>query len=527
MDAEQLLEHFDRVAEAPGSIAALRRFILDLAVRGKLVDQDPNDEPASELLKRIQAEKTQLQKAGKIRKSDLLPIIGVDDELFQLPKSWVWTRIGEIFNYDAGQKRDPREMLEDYWLLELEDVEKDTSIVLTRSTVADRDSRSTKSEFQVGDILYGKLRPYLNKVLVATEPGYSTTEIVAIRSFIPLCSDYCCLAFRRPDFVDYVNRVGQGTKMPRLRTLDALVALFPLPPLAEQYRIVAKVDELMDLCDRLEAAQKNRENLRDRLVAASLHQLNQAADSNEEFFDRARFYFDNLAKLSVRSEHIKQLRQTILNLAVCGKLVPQESLSKFASLQTLLAESSINGVSKGPTSDTSATEVLRISAGTSQGDFYVNEDDFKHVDLSTNEIQKFQLEPGDLLACRFNGNLHYVGRFSYYRGNSGRVQVNPDKLIRFRIDTKFYCPRYVCYMMNATSIRAVIEAMCATTVGNIGVSSARLKTVEIPVPSIAKQHAIVSKVDELIAFCDELEAQISNIQSSSYQLLESLIARTL
>jgi type I restriction enzyme, S subunit len=119
MDAEQLLEHFDRVAEAPGSIAALRRFILDLAVRGKLVDQDPNDEPASELLKRIQAEKAKLQKAGKIRKSDLLPVIGIDDELFQLPESWVWTRIGEIFNYDAGQKRDPREMIENYWLLEL------------------------------------------------------------------------------------------------------------------------------------------------------------------------------------------------------------------------------------------------------------------------------------------------------------------------------------------------------------------------------------------------------------------------
>jgi type I restriction enzyme S subunit len=77
----------------------------------------------------------------------------------------------------------------------------------------------------------GKLRPYLTKVLVADEPGYSTTEIVAIRPFVPLCSEYCALALRRPDFVDYVTRLGQGTKMPRLRTEDAIVSPFPLPPL--------------------------------------------------------------------------------------------------------------------------------------------------------------------------------------------------------------------------------------------------------------------------------------------------------
>jgi type I restriction enzyme S subunit len=154
----------------------------------------------------------------------------------------------------------------------IEDIEKDTSVILTRLIVAERDSRSTKSEFQVGDILYGKLRPYLNKVVVATESGYSTTEIVAIRPFIPLCSNYCCLAFRRPDFVDYVNRTGQGTKMPRLRTQDALIAVFPLPPLAEQHRIVAKVDELMALCDQLEAQLTTTETDSRRLLEAVLHE---------------------------------------------------------------------------------------------------------------------------------------------------------------------------------------------------------------------------------------------------------------
>jgi type I restriction enzyme, S subunit len=96
MDAEQLLEHFDRVAEAPGSIAALRRFILDLAVRGKLVDQDPNDEPASELLKRIQVEKIRLTKNGKLRKERSNVLVQDDNSKFTLPTNWQWSQLSQI-----------------------------------------------------------------------------------------------------------------------------------------------------------------------------------------------------------------------------------------------------------------------------------------------------------------------------------------------------------------------------------------------------------------------------------------------
>ncbi|HRI39619.1 MAG TPA: hypothetical protein PLO50_13770, partial [Nitrospira sp.] len=96
-----------------------------------------------------------------------------------------------------------------------------------------------------------------------------------------------------------------------------------LPPLSEQHCIVAKVDELMALCDRLEAAQAERESRRDRLVASSLHRLNNGADA-DAFRDHARFYFKHLPRLTTRTDHIQQLRQTILNLAVRGKLVPQD-----------------------------------------------------------------------------------------------------------------------------------------------------------------------------------------------------------
>src|SRR4051794_23252625 len=148
MNAEQFLAHYEKIANAPDAIARLRRFILDLAVRGKLVPQDPKDEPASELLKRIAAEKARLLKAGEIRKPPDLDRSSENEAPFSIPRSWKWVRVGEVFDYDAGTKREPRELVQDRWLLELEDIEKDTSIILERWRVKNRDSRSTKSEFE-------------------------------------------------------------------------------------------------------------------------------------------------------------------------------------------------------------------------------------------------------------------------------------------------------------------------------------------------------------------------------------------
>jgi type I restriction enzyme S subunit len=270
----------------------------------------------------------------------------------------------------------------------------------------------------------------------------------------------------------------------------------------------------MALCDRLALQQQERETRHAALARASLARFADApTPANLPFLFHPSYAIPPA-----------DLRKSILTLAVQGKLVPQDAEPEFGSLESILAEASVNGVSTGPTFDKSATEILRISAGTSRADFYVNEDDFKHVDLPPNEVEKFQLEPGDLLACRFNGNLHYVGRFSYYRGQSGRVQVNPDKLIRFRIKTEFHCPRYVCLAMNAAPTREAIEAMCATTAGNIGLSAGRLKTVEIPLPPLAEQRRIVAKVEQLMALVDALETQLASSRATAANLLSALVA---
>ena len=203
-----------------------------------------------------------------------------------------------------------------------------------------------------------------------------------------------------------------------------------------------------------------------------------------------------------------ELREAVLQLAVRGQLVPFTPASCTRALGELLTEQSVNGLAAKPQDTPTGTPILRISAGTSRRDGLVEESDYKYLDVDAGTIEKFRLVPGDLLACRFNGNLRYVGRMSLYTGCSGLTHVYPDKLIRFRVGQEVD-PAYVRYAFNASDTRQKIESFCATTAGNIGISAGRLKTIEIPVPPLETQQRVVAKVDELMALCDRLEAQLA------------------
>ncbi len=553
MNADQLLAHYERIADTPNAIMRLRRFILDLAVRGKLVEQNPNDEPVSELLKRIAAEKARLVKAGEIKKSKSKQVDRFNT-LFELPKSWKWATLCDLFLYDAGVKRQPKNLNQKLWLLELEDIEKDSGRLLVRITASERESKSTKSEFRVGDILYGKLRPYLNKVLVADHPGYSTTEIVALRPLLRLCPQYCALALRRPDFVDYVTRLGQGTKMPRLRTEDAAVAPFPLPPLAEQHRIVDKVDELMVLCDRLEEARTEREATRDRLAAASLARLNAPDPDLGVFQNHAAFALDNLIPLTTRPDQIKALRQTILNLAVRGKLVEQdpndepasELLKRIAVEKALraktgkvrvrasilsgrpfesdspipaawtsvrLAELSNIVMGQSPPSETYNTygEGVPLINGPvefSDGPFGMTVAN-QHTTAPTNSCDK-----GDFLIC-VRGSTTGRSNIAAFDACIGRgvAAIQPlfgDGFVRLFL----------------WSMRERIISM-GRGIAFPSITRKQLENLLVPLPPLAEQHRIVAKVDELMALCDQLEASLDTSDDTRCRLLDALLHEAL
>ena len=230
----------------------VRQSILQYAVQGKLVEQNPNDEPASELLKRIKAEKEQLIKDGKIKKEKSLAPISEEEIPYELPQGWEFVRLGDIVNYGStGSVEYSKSLDENMWILDLEDIEKESSRLLVKNRIKTKTFNSTKKLFNKGDILYGKLRPYLDKVIVADEDGVCTTEILPLRPYGNLNPFYIRWVLKNPIFLQYVNQLTYGVKMPRLGTEDGKNAIIPLPPLAEQQRIVAKVEELMKIVDSL------------------------------------------------------------------------------------------------------------------------------------------------------------------------------------------------------------------------------------------------------------------------------------
>ena len=273
-----LEKHFDTAFAAPDGIKKLRELILTLAMQGKLVPQDPTDRPASELLKAIETEKNRLVKEGEIKEPKPLPVIKPDEIPYDLPKSWKWIRLGEISNYNGRTNISPDQIGPGTWLLDLEDIEKDTSKIIYKAKYYERDSKSTKSIFKKGDVLYGKLRPYLNKVVVADRDGVCTTEIVPIVLFGNIDSHFLKWVLKRPAFLDYVNNLMYGVKMPRLGTENAITSIHPLPPLEEQHRIVAEIDRLMSRCDKLEKLRTDRNHKRTTVHTAAFDRLLKAQD---------------------------------------------------------------------------------------------------------------------------------------------------------------------------------------------------------------------------------------------------------
>ena len=190
-----------------------------------------------------------------------------------LPNSWLVLKLGDVVRYGRTEKVEPESIPDEAWILELEDIEKNTSRILQRHRFAERRSKSTKNRFSAGDVLYGKLRPYLNKVILADAAGYCTTEIIPIKGNEAVDARFIFHWLKHPAFLDYVSSVSHGINMPRLGTEAGNNAPFVLAPLAEQKRIVDEVDRRLSLIHgvevQVEANLKRAQTLRGSVLAKS------------------------------------------------------------------------------------------------------------------------------------------------------------------------------------------------------------------------------------------------------------------
>ena len=323
MNAEQLLTHFDRIADAPDAVPRLRRFILDLTVRGKLVEQDPNDEPAGELLKRITAEKRRLGKAGERKKSKPTTDLPSSIPERDVAPGWVITDLQSVCaSITDGDHLPPPKTESGIPFLVIGNVRS--------QTINFAESRFVSPEYyealdpirrpRSGDLLYTLVGSYGIPVVVRDEQPFCVQRHIGILRPSKLIDvGFLARVMESRLVFEQVTACATGIAQKTVPLSGLRRLLIPLPPLAEQHRIVAKVDELMALCDRLETARKERENTRNRLTAAGLARLNTPGPDPAVFQNHAAFALDNLTSLTTRPDQIKALRQTILNLGGAGE----------------------------------------------------------------------------------------------------------------------------------------------------------------------------------------------------------------
>lgn len=561
-----LTDNLPLLAGAPNGIKKLRELILELAVRGKLVPQDPNDEPASELLKRIAEGKARLVDGGKSKKQKPLAAIGNEEKPFELPMSWQWSSLAQVALVN------PRNTAAD--ALEVSFV----PMTLIGTRFDDQHAQEPRlwgevkqgfTHFAEGDIGVAKITPCFenSKACVFSNLtnglGAGTTELHIVRPVTgTLDARYVLAYLKSPQFLLVGETKMTGTAGQKRLPKDFVETNpFPLPPLAEQHRIVTKVDELMALCDRLEARQADAGSAHAQLVQALLDSLTQATDA-ADFSTSWQRLAEHFHTLFTTESSIDALKQTLLQLAVMGKLVPQDASDESASellarieLQNQLTVTSSK--SKKPKQEIEAasnialfelptgwaiarvaqTGEIKLGRQRSPKDHFgehmvpylrvanVKENaldlsDVKEMNFTPAEQEIFRLLPGDVLLNE-GQSKELVGRPAIFNGEiPGACFQNT--LLRFRAYdcvTPIYALRYFQSCMHSGRFQQAAQQ--TTNIAHL--SASRLAAIEFPLPPVPEQHRIVAKVDQLMALCDQLKARINQAHQVHEHLANALV----
>jgi type I restriction enzyme S subunit len=549
MNANQLLQHFATLEEAPNAIPRLRKFILNLAITGKLVPQDTNDEPASELLLKIGKEKARIGIQDRRRDVTRMPFQLMDEP--NLPKGWVAVAGFEIFPTRSGNSKLIKGTLH----------AKPAKGRFPGYSAAGQDVWLDDWEYEGEAIILSAVGARCGKAFLATGKwsAIANTHIVWLLSGI-IIPEFAMLHLNNEGFW-----IRSGGAQPFVKVRGTLERPFPLPPLPEQYRIVAKVKELMALCERVETAKAERETLRNRLATACLTRLVRPTN-NDVAQDKvhAPFVLNNLPILVVAPQHIKQLRQTILDLAVRGRLVPQDPIDQPASellkqigagwsenainvqseidlsveadqglrglsrgWQWALIEHCFNvtgGIQKTParTPRSNAFPYLGVS-NVYRGRLELT--NIKQFELAEGELDRYRLKADDILVVEGNGSANEIGRCAVWRGEIENC-VHQNHIIRCR-PLLATLAAYTTLYLNSPDGIAKMKQLAITTAGLYSLSVGKVRKIPLPLPPLGEQHRIVARVNELMALCDRLEAEFATGRDSANRLLDVVLQEAL
>ena len=566
-----LLSNLNLLATAPGGVAKLRELILTLAVQGKLVPQDPADEPASVLLQKIRAEKDRLIAAKALKREKNEPAL-TDDELpFELPDSWSWVALGEVIDivrgitFPADQKtreaapgriaclRTSNVQLAIEW---------DDLLFVDRSFMGREDQL-----IQHHDIVMSMAnsRELVGKVaLIEHVPHAEATfggflGVLRPRKIEPR---YAMAVLRTPYARSLlIDSSSQTTNIANVSLAKLRPLPFPLPPEAEQSRIVTRVEELMRLCDALEAKGQLEAAQHAQLVPTLLGALTASATPDElaDNWQRVATHFDLLLD---RPEAIDALEQTILQLAVRGLLVPQDPKDEPASVllqkirvekDRLIAEGKLkkdklaepltkedgpawlpsswgwmslselhpefqNGASSRGDAGGTMVTVLRLADIKNRR---VSLADTREIPIAARDIEKYQVSHGDILITRVNGSADIVGQFNLCDADYDAIYC--DHFIRMRINGGWMDRMFLALLGESDLVRARIKDLFITTAGQKTVNQGHIGSLPLPLPPLAEQSRIVARVESLRRLCAHLRQRLAARQTTQAHLADALV----
>lgn len=478
----------------------LKNSILQLAVQGKLVEQRAEEGTARELLKQIKLEKDQLIKDKKIKKSKPLPEITEDEIPFEIPESWEWVRVGDISSYAQTKKKiSPNDIQNDMWSLDLEDIEKDTGAILNKVCASDRKISGDKVIFEKGNILYSKLRPYLLKILVAPDDGICTPELVPFDIYGEIYNRYIMWVLKAPHVNFAVNAVSYGVKMPRVGTETMVNLLVPLPPLEEQHRIVAKIEEILPYIDQYDKAYTKLETFNKKFPEDMKKSILQMAMQGKLVEQRLEEGTADELYEQIVAEKAQLIKDgKIKKSKILPEITEAETPFEIPSSWRWVRLSEVINVRDG-THDSPKYRETGIPLVTSKNisggrlDFsnvkYISREDANKINERSN------VDSGDILFAMIGsiGNPVIVKKDREFCVKNVALFKNYDK--------SKMCIEYVYWFLYREQY--VMKKNASGGVQSF-ISLKVFRNYLFPLPPLAEQKRIVAKIEELLPYCDQL-----------------------
>lgn len=530
MTPDYLFKHFDLLSDSPNAVLKLREMVLQLAIRGLLTENVKED---PEWKSQLERDKSSTIEILRIRRHPIVPPVDRDDFPFSLASSWHPTRMGEIvFSCSTSYGDNPSPDLITAGVVKVGNIDNQGYF---KGIFSERGYSPKKIEdllARAGDLLVVKSSGSAENVhsgktaLCRDEHDgriVGSNFVLRLRAFSTLVStEYIWRLLATRYSRGWVAKTVQTMTYPNLTWSDFAYLPVPLPPLEEQKRIVAKVDQLMGLCDELEERQKRRKEMRVRVNGACLHHLTAAKDENA-FSKHWRRVCDHFDLLYDTPENVQELRQAILQLAVIGKLVNSEVNSDSnleLSMEEIVGRKNMkNGISITECSSRTSIRCLRLS---SLRNGLIDCSDSKYIPMDPNQAKPYLVSKGDVFIVRGNGSKDLVGRAGVVNETSNGV-IFPDLFIKIPLDESRILTGYFLVVWNSPQLRTRIESAAKTTSGIWKVNQGHIADISFRLPSLDRQKQIVDKVSTLMRNCDDLQTKLNQSRSESEKLMEAVV----